>query len=30
MNPVKQRELIAEAKALGFNTEKLVLVEQGG
>jgi apolipoprotein D and lipocalin family protein len=30
MNPAKQRELIAEAKALGFDTEKLVFVEQDG
>ncbi len=30
MDPVKQRELIDEAKAMGFDTEKLVRVEQGG
>jgi apolipoprotein D and lipocalin family protein len=30
MNPHKQRELIAEAKALGFDTAQLVLVEQDG
>lgn len=30
MNPAKQRELIAEAQALGFDTEKLVFVEQDG
>jgi len=30
MNPDKQRELITEAKALGFDTTKLVLVEQDG
>ena len=28
MDPAKQRELIAEAKALGFDTAKLVYVEQ--
>jgi apolipoprotein D and lipocalin family protein len=30
MNPDKQRELIAKAKALGFDTTKLVFVEQDG
>lgn len=30
MNPDKQRELITEAKTLGFDTTKLVLVEEDG
>ena len=30
MNPDKQRELIAEAQGLGFDTTKLVFVDQDG